>query len=137
MTSDEIEGLIRRLHEDRRQNDGKVIGALFTDDAVFGVAGCEDSSSIACSFQGAGQYQPVLDRLAGLFHWVNVDFHAIIVEGAQAAVNYTLTFDYAPTGARYTSKVTDIMTFRDGRICGMVQYADTAFLNALEQQAAG
>ena len=68
---------------------------------------------------------------------MNVDFHAIIVEGAQAAVNYTLTFDYAPTGARHTSKVTDIMMFRDGRICSMVQYADTAFLNALEQQAAG
>ena len=133
MTRDEIESVIRRLHEERKQNDGKITGALFTDDAVFGVAGCEKCSDIPCNLQGVDQYQPVLNKLTGLFHWVDVDFHAIIVEGAEAAVNYTLTFDYSPTGARHTSEVTDLMAFRDGKICRMVQYADTAFLNALER----
>lgn len=136
MTRDEIEGLIRHLHEIRKDNDAEVIGALLTEDAVFGVAGCETSSGVACHMRGAAEFMPVLRTLAELFHWVDVDFNSILIEGTQASASYTLTFDYAPTGARYKSDITDIMSFRDGKICRMIQFADTAFLNMVSEQGA-
>ncbi len=136
MTRDEIEGLIRHLHEIRKDNDGEIVGALFAEDAVFGVAGCETSSGVACHLRGAAEFMPILRSLAGLFHWVEVDFHSTLIDGSQASASYTLTFDYAPTGARHKSDVTDIMSFKDGKICRMIQFVDTAFLNMITEQGA-
>lgn len=136
MTRNDIENLIRHLHEIRKENDAEVIGALFAEDAVFGVAGCETSSGVACHMRGKAEFMPVLDKLAGLFHWVDVDFHSILIEGSQASASYALTFDYALTGARHQSDVTDIMSFRNGKISRMIQFADTAFLNMIIEQGA-
>ena len=136
MTRDEIEQLIRHLHEIRKDNDAETVGALFAEDAVFGVAGCETSSGVACHMRGASEFMPTLRTLADLFHWIEVDFSSILIEGSQAAASYTLTFDYSPTGGRHQSDVTDIMTFRDGKICRMIQFVDTAFLNMITEQGA-
>ena len=136
MTKDEIESLIRRLHDIRMTNDSDGIGALFTEDAVFGVAGCETSSGVARHMRGAAEFMPTLRAMAKLFHWVKVDFHSILVEGPQASARYALTYDYAPTGMRHKSDVTDMMSFRDGKIRRMIQYADAAFLNKVTEQGA-
>lgn len=136
MTRDEIEGLIRHLHEIRKQNDADVVGALFTEDAVFGIAGCETSSGVACHMRGAAEFMPAMRTLADLFLWVDVEFHSILIEGTQASASYTLTFDHAPTGERHKSDVTDIMSFRDAKICRMIQFTDTAFLNMIGEQGA-
>lgn len=136
MTRDEIDRLIRHLYDIRKGNDAEIVGALFAEDAVFGVAGCETVSGVACHMRGAAEYMPVLRTLAGLFHWVEVDFHSILVEGSQASASYTLTFDYFSTGGRHQSEVTDIMAFRDGKIRRMIQFVDTAFLNMITEQGA-
>jgi len=136
MDRNEIEALIRRLHEVRKENNAESVARFFTDDAVFGVAGCQTSSGVACNMRGQAAFMPVLATLAELFHWVEVDFHSIIIEALQASASYTLTFDHTPTGRRHESDVSDIMTFRDGKICRMIQYVDTAFLNMINEQGA-
>ena len=128
------EKLIRGFHEIRKANDGAAVEAQFTDDAEFGVNGAPMEGGVACHICGRDEFSPVLHRLAEDFSWDDIEFHEFADVGDDTDVvfvRYTLKTTYQPTGRKLDLTIVDRMEIRGDRIAHMVQFVDTAEINAV------
>jgi ketosteroid isomerase-like protein len=131
MTRAEIESFVRDLYASRLSNDVEKCLAHFTPSSSFRIAGSMKSSSIARVSRSLESIRKQLEELIRVWQWRAFDPRAIVIDGGQIAVHYSLTATFTPTGQTVTTEVVDLITFDGFKVLTFTQFVDTAALAQL------
>jgi ketosteroid isomerase-like protein len=89
------------------------------------------SSSIARVSRSLESIRKQLEELIRVWQWRAFDPRAIVIDGGQIAVHYSLTATFTPTGQTVTTEVVDLITFDGFKVLTFTQFVDTAALAQL------
>ncbi len=131
MNNSEALEFLQHFHDRRKRNNPDDIIGLFTEDAVFSIAGQERKESIAVRDCEPGTLPDIARILVAEWEWIDVDFKTVIAEGDLVIARYDLTVRHVPTNRTTVTDIVDFMTVRDGKVASMRQFVDTAHLSAI------
>lgn len=117
-----IDKLLRDLYAARVGADLDALIGLFAQDARFRIAGTGDGKPIAISANGREQIRPWLGLLVKTFRISSHEIHAMIIEGAGAAVHWEAQIHSKVTGAIVPTEFVDLVTVRDRLISSYIEF---------------
>jgi len=136
MTRDEIESVVRKFYADRTTNDLDRTFETWADNASLDYAGCSSASPFPCHIEGLPAVREACAQVLKTWPWKKVDIQSLIIDGNKAAVHYRLTTGFSPTGEELETDVVDLITLKNGKIVGYVEFVDTAKVVQLANAAA-
>jgi ketosteroid isomerase-like protein len=131
MTRSEIESFVRELYQSRLSNDVEKCLGHFTQSSSFRIAGSTETSSIARVARSIPSIRKQIEELIRVWQWRAVDQRALIIDGYQVAVHYSVTATFTPSGQTVTTEVVDLLTVEDSKVVTFTQFIDTAALAQL------
>jgi len=118
--------VIRRAYEARGRGDLEDLMAAFHPEAVFTLVGDKKALEVTGSVHGHDGVRESLRDFIATFDFVDRQILSEVVEGNRAAVHSCVVVRYGPTRETWTADVLDLLTFKDGKIIELVEFADTA-----------
>jgi len=118
--------VMRQAYEARGKGDLEGLMTAFHPDAVFTLVGDSRALEVAGSVHGHGSVREALRGFIATFDFLERQILSEVVEGDRAAVHSRLVVRYGPTEEIRTADVLDLLTFKDGKIIELVEFADTA-----------
>jgi ketosteroid isomerase-like protein len=119
----EIERLLLELYAARMRGDLAAVCAIFTNDAHFQVAGASSTASpITMKALGIGEFRPLLAIMIKSFKLSEQRIHAMLIDGAKAAVHWQAKIYSRITGTTVVTELIDVIEVRDGRIASYTEF---------------
>ena len=131
----DMERAIRHAYAERLTNDVDRVCALFWDDALIRIAGKTDATDFVTGGQSSVSVRPVVEALVHNWHWLEIRFFNLLIDGNRAAVHYTARLRLTPTREIQETELFDFVTFRDGKVAELVEFCDTAVIAGLMTSA--
>jgi len=130
MTGSQIQDLLREAYARRAANDADGLLELLGPGASYRVVG-EAAHCRAVATHAGDALKPAFDLLCQTFKAGSFDVVSMCVDGDRAAVHLKIALTFTPTGAPVSSELAHFWTFRDGKVVEIVEFLDTAMVNAL------
>jgi ketosteroid isomerase-like protein len=118
--------VIKQTYEARGRGDLEGLMTAFHPDAVFTLVGDKRALEATGSVHGHEGVREILRGFIATFDFVERQILSEVVEGDRAAVHSRLVVRYGPTKETRTADVLDLLTFKDGKIIELTEFADTA-----------
>jgi ketosteroid isomerase-like protein len=118
--------VIRRAYEARGRGDLEALMAAFHRDAVFTLIGDKKALEVTGTVHGHDGVREAPRDFIAAFDFVDRHILSGVVEGDRAAVHSCIVVRYGPTKETWTADVLDLLTFKDGKIIELIEFADTA-----------
>jgi ketosteroid isomerase-like protein len=131
---DEAVALIRGAYDARTRGDKEALAQYFAESAHFEIAG--DAALLEPVPVGAARPMKTIGRLIEMFAFSDVELLDAVVEGRSIAARWKLKLTAAGRQAVETQLFDLIELDQHGKIRSMVQFADTALVRQLAQDAA-
>jgi ketosteroid isomerase-like protein len=131
---DDAVALIRGAYDARTRGDKEALAQYFDESAHFEIAG--DAALLEPVPVGAARPMETIGRLIEMFAFSDVELLDAVVEGRSIAARWKLKLTVAGREPLETQLFDLIELDDDGRIRSMVQFADTALVRQLAQDAA-
>ncbi len=126
-TRAEIESILDQAYAARRREDAEGAASCFTEDGCFRANGgpattnrTEQITALKAQFEA--------------FALLDMKVHCRIIDPPCAAVHWRGTFR-APNGRTGETDILDLIEVRDGRICSLTTFFDTAYAMSLAAPA--
>ena len=118
--------VIRRAYDARGRGDLDGLMEAFHPEAVFTLVGDKKALEVTGSVRGYDGVREALRDFIATVDFVERQILSEVVEGDRAAVHSCLVVRYGPTRETWTADVLDLLTFKDGKIIELIEFADTA-----------
>ena len=118
--------VIKRAYGARDGGDLEGLMDAFHAGAVFTLAGDQRSLEVAGTLRGHDAVREAMRGFIATFEFVERKILSEVVEGDRAAIHSLLTVRFVPSGETRNVDVLDLMTFKDGKIAELTEFADTA-----------
>jgi ketosteroid isomerase-like protein len=118
--------VIRRAYDARGKGDLDALMEAFHPEAVFTLVGDKKALEVTGSVHGRAGVREALRDFIATFDFVDRHILSEVVEGDRAAVHSCIVVRYGPTKETWTADCLDLLTFKDGKIIEMIEFADTA-----------
>jgi ketosteroid isomerase-like protein len=128
--------VIRRAYDARGKGDLDALMAAFHQDAVFTLIGDKKALEVTGSVHGHDAVREALRDFIATFDFVDRQILSEVVEGDRAAVHSCIVVRYGPTRQTWSADVLDLLTFKDGKIIELIEFADTAQIRDMMSRAA-
>jgi ketosteroid isomerase-like protein len=112
----EIDRLMREFYTARGRGDLEAVLGLFSAEVGFQIASARQGSSVAIKANGISELRPLLALLIKTFGLVDLTIRSITVDGAQAAVHWSVKVRSRITGSTVATELIDIVEVRKGCI---------------------
>ena len=122
---------VEQAYADR---DGGHIDGLMTAfhaDAVFELMGEKTVLPLAGAVRSHPNVREAMTGFIGTFQFIKREIISFIADGDRAAVHSRLTVRLLPKGEPFTTEITDLFKFQDGKIVELVEFADTALIKEM------
>ena len=123
--------LIEQAYAERASGNLEGVMAAFHADAVFELVGDNKVLALAGAVRGHPNVREAITGFIGAFEFIKRDIISFIADGDRAAVHSRLTIRFVPRDITFTTELTDLFRFQDGKIAELVEFADTALLKEL------
>jgi ketosteroid isomerase-like protein len=118
--------VILRAYEARGRGDLDSLMDAFHPEAVFTLVGDKKALEVTGSVHGHDGVREALREFIATFDFVDRHILSEVVEGDRAAVHSCVVVRYGPTKETWAADVLDLLTFKDGKIIELIEFADTA-----------
>jgi len=122
---------IYRAYDARGKGDIEGVMAAFHPNAIFELKGEKDILEVAGAAQGHSNLRAAMTGFIETFEFVKRDIVDAIVDGDRAAVHSRVKIRFIPKDLVVTTDMLDTFRFEDGKITGLVEFADTALIKSL------
>ena len=126
-----IRKVIEQAYAERARGNVKGVMDLFHADAVFELVGEKKALALTGAVRGHPSVQEAITQLIGNFEFIERDIISFIADGDRASVRSRLKIRFAPKNLTFTTELTDLFKFQDGKIIELVEFADTALLKEI------
>jgi ketosteroid isomerase-like protein len=133
MDREAIKALINRAYEARDNDDIEGTIALFHPQANVQIAGSPEHAKAAATAQGNQEVRQTLERLVATFQFAERTIVSTLIDGDSAAVRSRVQVRFIPKNLTVTTDLLDLWRFENGKVVGLVEFADTALVNYLLQ----
>lgn len=133
MDREAIKALINRAYEARDNDNIEGTIALFHPEAQVQVAGSHEHAEAAVTARGHREVRQTLERLIATFQFVERTVISTLIDGDRAAIHSRVQLRFIPKNLTVTTDLLDLWRFENGKIVGLVEFADTALVNYLMQ----
>lgn len=123
--------LVEQAYTERASGNIDGVMAAFHADAVFELAGNKKILALAGAVRSHPNVREAMAGFIGAFEFIKRDIIAFIADGDRAAVHSRLTVRFVPKDMTFTTELTDLFKFQDGKIAELVEFADTALLKEI------
>ncbi len=117
-----VESLLQQLYEARVRGDLDAVCACFCEDAVMRIAGASDNFPISIGARGANEVRRVLGMMVKSFKMSEHATQAVLVDGARAAVQWSVRIHSRITGTTVQTELMDLIEIREGRIGSYTEF---------------
>jgi ketosteroid isomerase-like protein len=126
-----FEALLDKLYEDRVADNVEGVMSCFHPDAAMRMAGSPFACPAAAAAKGAANVRLLIEGLVRAWEFLLFERRATVIDGDRAAVHSRLRVRFRPTGEEVETELYDLWTIRDGKIANLLEFADTALINAV------
>jgi uncharacterized protein (TIGR02246 family) len=119
-----IESILDKAYEARRRHDAAAAAACFTEDGRFMANGAPAPA------KSRAEQVDAMKAMFAAFEVVEFHQHCRIIDPPRAVVHWRGKFR-AQNGQMGETDILDIIEVRDGRICSLTSFFDTAYATAL------
>jgi ketosteroid isomerase-like protein len=123
--------LVEQAYADRGSGNIEGLMSAFHADAVFELAGDKKVLALAGAVRSHPNVREAMTGFIGAFEFIKRDIISFIAEGDRAAVHSRLTIRFAPKDMTFTTELTDLFKFQDGKVIELVEFADTALMKEI------
>ena len=123
-----IESILDKAYAARLAHDAVAAAALFTDDGCFAVNGAPAPA------KNRTEQVDAMKAMFDAFEVVEFHQHCRIIDPPRAVVHWRGKFR-AQNGQMGETDILDLIEVRDGRICSLTSFFDTAYATALSASA--
>jgi ketosteroid isomerase-like protein len=128
---------IRAVYAARVRGDIEDILSAFADDAVFRLNAAPLHGGATIHAVDSNELRAVLKRMFDDFEISNLEIIEAVIDGDKAAVRAIVTRRVRSSGRTTTTEVLDVIQFRNGKICSLTHFLDTAAVHALMPDVPG
>ncbi|MBR1229526.1 nuclear transport factor 2 family protein [Bradyrhizobium sp. AUGA SZCCT0176] len=121
--------LVEQAYADRGSGNIEGLMSAFHADAVFELAGEPKVLALAGTVRSHPNVREAMTGFIGAFQFIERDIIAFIADGDRAAVHSRLTMRFKDI--TFTTELTDLFKFQDGKIIELVEFADTALIKEI------
>jgi len=104
-----IEELVHRLYDARVRGDLDALCLVFSQDAIFKIAGAGQASPVANRSMGVSQFRPLLALMIKTFKLKDHAIISMIIEGPKAAVHWRATVHSRIAGTTAATEFIDLI----------------------------
>jgi len=126
-----MQTLVQQAYAERASGNVEGVMAAFHADAVFELVGDQKVLPLAGAVRSHPRVREAITDLIGAFEFIKRDIIVFIADGNRAAVHSRLTMRFVPKDITFTTELTDLFKFQDGKIIELVEFADTALLKEI------
>ena len=127
--------LVEQAYADRDSGNIDGVMAAFHADAVFELVGDNKVLALAGAVRSHPNVREAMTGFIGAFQFIKRDIISFIADGDRAAVHCRLTIRFVPKDLTFTTELTDLFKFQDGKIAELVEFADTALIKHITADA--
>lgn len=120
--------LIREVYVRHAMGDVDGVLSLCRDDIGFWWAGIHGVDPHAGTQRGREPFKALLEDLHETFHYHALEPVDLIVQGDRAASRAQARMTHRASRRRFTVPIADFWTIRDGQVCELIHYFDTALI---------
>ena len=132
---DAMRGIVEQAYAHRNTGDIEGLMSAFHADAVFELVGEKKVLALAGAVRGHPNVREAMTGFIATFQFIKRDIVSFIADGDRAAVHSRLTVRFVPKDLTFTTDVTDLFRFKDGKIIELVEFADTALIKHVTAEA--
>jgi ketosteroid isomerase-like protein len=126
-----MRALVEQAYAERASGSIEGVMAAFHADAVFELAGDTKVLHLAGAARSHPNVREAMTQFIGAFEFIKRDIIAFIADDDRAAVHSRLTMRFIPKDTTFTTELTDLFKFQDGKIIELVEFADTALIKEI------
>ncbi len=123
--------LVEQAYTERARGNIEGVMAAFHADAVFELVGDQKVLPLTGAVRSHPNVREAMSGFIGAFQFIKRDIISFIAEGDRAAVHSRLTIRFVPKDQTFTTELTDLFKFQDGKIIELVEFADTALIKEI------
>jgi len=123
--------LVEQTYADRGSGHIDGLMSAFHADAVFELVGDTKVLALAGAVRSHPNVREAMTAFIGTFEFIKRDIISFIADGDRAAVHSRLTIRFVPKDMTFTTELTDLFKFQDGKIIELVEFADTALIKEI------
>jgi ketosteroid isomerase-like protein len=118
----EIDHLVHRIYAARVDENLDALCQLFSDDAVFHIAGAGQTNPISNTAVGSGELRPLLASMVKTFKLRNHAILSTLIDGTKAAAHWRAEIYSRITGSTVLTEFVDLLEFRNARIISYTEF---------------
>jgi ketosteroid isomerase-like protein len=123
--------LIRAGYAARDGGDVEGLVTAFHPEGAFTLMGNKSALQLTGTMQGHPPLREAFNQFTAGFGFEGREILAELVDGDRVAVHCRLNVRYHPTGKTVSTEILDLFRFQDGKIVGLIEFADTAQIKAM------
>ena len=123
--------LVEQAYAERARGNIEGVMAAFHADAVFELVGEKKVLALAGAVRSHPNVREAMTQFIAHFEFIKRDIISFIADGDRAAVHSRLTIRFVPKDMTFTTELTDLFKFQDGKIIELVEFADTALIKEI------
>jgi ketosteroid isomerase-like protein len=132
MTSrEEMLDTIYRAYDARATGDMEGLMSAFHSHGAFELKGEQKHLQVAGLTEGHANVRAAMAGFVDTFEFVKRDIIGTVVEGERAVVHSRVAVRFVPTDTTVETDILDVITFKDGKIVKLEEFADTAMIKHL------
>jgi ketosteroid isomerase-like protein len=120
--------LIREIYVRHAAGDVDGVLSLCRDDISFWWVATNGMDPHADARRGREAFKARLEDLHETFHYHSLEPVDLIAAGDRAATRAEARMTHRASRRRFTVPIADFWTIRDGRVCDLIHYFDTALI---------
>lgn len=118
----EVERLLRELYDARVRGSLDDVCRVFSDDAIFQIAGAGHVSPIVSRSVGVAQFRPLLNLMIRTFKLSDFAILVMIIDGMRAAVQWEAWVYSRISGTSVFTQLVDLVEIRNARIIAYTEF---------------
>ncbi|WP_342363187.1 nuclear transport factor 2 family protein [Terrarubrum flagellatum] len=126
-----FQSIVDQAYAARVAGDVDALMACFAPDATFRLAGSPESSPGAMKATGAAEIRPMMEQLCQAWEFIGREQLSFVTDGDNVAVHSAIEAKFLPSNEIVETEFHDLWTIRDGKIASLIQFVDTAMINAV------
>lgn len=130
-----LQSIVDDAYAARIAGDVDDLMARFLPDAKFRLAGSSDASPGAMMANGAAEIRPMMEQLCQMWKFLVREQLSLVVDGENVAVHSAIRAKFLPSNEIVDTEFHELWTIRDGKIASLLQFIDTAMVNAVVGRA--
>jgi ketosteroid isomerase-like protein len=123
------------FYEARLSNDAERYMSFFTSHSTFRLAGSADASAISRASDSLSAIRDQVTELVRVWTWKDMEIYNRVIDGDTAAVRYTLTTVFNPSGELIATEIVDVIKVSEHTVVEFHQFVDTAAIDRLVARA--